>query len=120
MILTAVTPLAVEKIQQRMFADGRPYLRFRISIEGGGCSGLQYAYALCQSQTPDSPDGLAADDLILWQGEVIVVSDELSAQYLKEATLDYVQDLKSAKFIIQNPNTEMTCGCGSSFTLKEG
>ena len=111
--LTAVTPLAILKIQQRILADGRPNLKLRVSIEGGGCSGLQYAYDLCQDA--DIED----DEIILWQGEVTVVSDELSAQYLKDATLDYVQDLKSAKFVIHNPNTEMTCGCGSSFTLKD-
>jgi iron-sulfur cluster insertion protein len=113
----SITPFAIEKIQARIRLDGRLDLKFRISIEGGGCSGLQYAYDLCQS--PGVEDQDHDEWIVLWQDGITVVSDELSAQYLKDATLDYVQDLKAAKFVIHNPNTEMTCGCGSSFTLKD-
>jgi iron-sulfur cluster insertion protein len=106
-----ITPSALAKIKQRLSADGRPALQFQIGIEGGGCSGLQYTFSLVP---------LLAESMILWQeDDVTVVSDPLSKRYLQGATLDYRQDLRSAKFVVHNPNAEMSCGCGASFTLKE-
>ncbi len=112
------TEAAIATIRARMAADPRPDLKLRIYIEGGGCSGLRYEYVLDSDQQEE--------DLVLWMDSnvsanpaVCVISDELSAPYLQGATLDYVQDLRGAKFVVQNPQAEATCGCGSSFTLKE-
>jgi Fe-S cluster assembly iron-binding protein IscA len=33
------------------------------------------------------------------------------------ATVDYLEDLQGARFIIHNPNAKTTCGCGSSFSV---
>ena len=116
--LIRLTPAAIATIQSRITTDPRPDLQLRIYIEGGGCSGLRYEYVL----DPDQHE----DDVLLWcdadvstDATVCVISDELSAPYLVGATLDYVQDLRGAKFVVQNPQAEATCGCGSSFTLKE-
>ena len=116
--LITLTQAAVKTIQSRITTDPRPDLKLRVYIEGGGCSGLRYEYVL----DPDQHE----DDVLLWTDAdatmcpiVCVISDELSAPYLVGATLDYVQDLRGAKFVVQNPQAEATCGCGSSFTLKE-
>jgi iron-sulfur cluster insertion protein len=112
--LITLTQAAVATIQSRIASDPRPDLKLRVYIEGGGCSGLRYEYVL----DPDQHE----DDSLLWSNAdatVCVISDELSAPYLVGATLDYVQDLRGAKFVVQNPQAEATCGCGSSFTLKE-
>ncbi len=106
-----ISPLALATIQKQMARDSRSDLKFRIYIEGGGCSGLRYEYAL--------EDQMNEGDRIIWQGDIAVISDEISIPYLLGATLDYVQDLKGAKFLMHNPNAEMTCGCGASFALKE-
>jgi len=37
--------------------------------------------------------------------------------YLYGSTLDFVEDLSGAKFVIKNPNAKTTCGCGESFTV---
>ncbi len=109
--LITLTERAIHTIQARMAKDTRTDLKLRIYIEGGGCSGLRYEYLL----DPSHGD----EDILLWSEKVSVISDELSAPYLLGATLDYVNDLKGAKFVVQNPHAEATCGCGSSFTLKE-
>ncbi len=116
--LITLTQAAIKTIQARIAADPRSDLKLRIYIEGGGCSGLRYEYVLDPVQHEE--------DVLLWTDAstiadvtVCVISDELSAPYLQGATLDYVQDLRGAKFVVQNPQAEATCGCGSSFTLKE-
>jgi len=33
------------------------------------------------------------------------------------AVIDYKEDIMGSQFVIQNPNAESTCGCGSSFSV---
>ena len=49
-----------------------------------------------------------------------VVIDNESFTFVKGATVDYVQEMiKSAFAILNNPNSESACGCGSSFAVKK-
>ena len=50
------------------------------------------------------------------QGVQLVV-DPMSYQYLMGSTVDYLEDLQGARFIVSNPNAKTTCGCGSSFSI---
>merc|ERR1712100_321584 len=76
-------------------------LFFRIYIIGGGCSGFQYGFNI---------DKKYNDDYILEEENIIV--DSMSAQYLHNASLHFEKSLYGEKFIIKNPNTKTTCGCG--------
>jgi len=49
-------------------------------------------------------------------GDILVVVDPASAQYLSGASLDYKDGLQDAGFTINNPNAQRTCGCGQSFS----
>jgi iron-sulfur cluster assembly protein len=84
----------------------------RIAIQGGGCSGFQYALGFDRGPQ----DG---DNEIEMNG-VRVVIDPFSAPYLTGAEIDYVDALMGAGFAINNPNVQAACGCGSSFQAKEG
>lgn len=88
-------------------SDGNKKL-FRVYVEGGGCSGYQYGFAM---------DEKKEDDLQLSFGEVTVLVDPQSRLYLHGSTLDYVDDLKGSGFTVQNPNSKGSCGCGVSFTV---
>ena len=37
-------------------------------------------------------------------------------QYLSGAVIDYKDDISGSRFVINNPNAQTTCGCGSSFS----
>lgn len=82
--------------------------RLRVSVEGGGCSGFRYGFALVDDE--------AADDFVLERGDVRVLVDRLSLRYLAGASVDCVEQLAGTQFVIRNPNAKTTCGCGSSFT----
>ncbi len=80
----------------------------RVAVEGGGCSGFQYDIKL------DDP---AADDLILEKNGQRVLVDQVSLPYLSNAVIDFSAELIGARFVIQNPNAQSSCGCGTSFSL---
>ncbi|EFO29755.1 iron-sulfur cluster insertion protein ErpA [Roseibium sp. TrichSKD4] len=81
----------------------------RVSVEGGGCSGLQYKYDLVQQREDD--------DLAIGKGGVTVLIDSISLQYMDGSEIDFVDDLIGQSFQINNPNAVAGCGCGTSFTI---
>lgn len=81
----------------------------RVFVQGGGCSGMSYGFALETEQNED--------DFIFEQQGVKYLVDAMSMQYLQGATIDYKEDLEGANFVIQNPNAQTSCGCGSSFSV---
>ena len=81
----------------------------RISVNGGGCSGFQYGF--------DIDGERASDDLVLEKGGATVLIDEVSLEYLKGSTVDFVDDLIGQSFKIENPQATASCGCGTSFSL---
>lgn len=100
---------AVTKVKELIEEEGNPDLKLRIFVQGGGCSGFQYGFTF---------DEIAQeDDFDLEFDGVHLLIDSMSSQYLQGAIVDYVDDLSGAQFTIKNPNAQITCGCGSSFSV---
>lgn len=78
----------------------------RVQISKGGCSGLHYEMALDEKKSGDA--------VVERDGVQFLVDDE-SADFLRNATLDFRDGLTGVGFHIVNPNASRTCGCGSSF-----
>jgi iron-sulfur cluster assembly accessory protein len=111
--MVTVTESAATKIRALMAEEPEGDVSvLRIAIQGGGCSGFQYALGFDRGPQ----DG---DNEIEMNG-VRVVIDPFSAPYLAGAEIDYVDALMGAGFAINNPNVQAACGCGSSFQAKEG
>jgi len=111
--MVSVTESAATKIRALMAEEPEGEVSvLRIAIQGGGCSGFQYALGFDRGPQ----DG---DNEIEMNG-VRVVIDPFSAPYLAGAEIDYVDALMGAGFAINNPNVQAACGCGSSFQAKEG
>jgi iron-sulfur cluster assembly accessory protein len=111
--MITVTENAAAKIKALMAEepDGDVSV-LRVAIQGGGCSGFQYALGFDRGPQ----DG----DSELEMHGVRVVVDPFSAPYLAGSEIDYVDALMGAGFAINNPNVQAACGCGSSFQAKEG
>lgn len=103
------TETAQNKILDVLADEGDPTLRLRMFVQGGGCSGFQYAFSLDNEQTED--------DIEIPAGPTTVLVDNMSIQYLAGATVDYIEDLMNSQFKILNPQASTTCGCGSSFSV---
>lgn len=111
-----ITPAALKRVRKLIIEKNNENLKLRLYIVGGGCSGFQYGFSFDEIINED--DAILrkeADD----QKRVTLLVDHLSLQYLENATVDYVEGLQGSRFVVINPNAETTCGCGSSFSLKE-
>ena len=106
--LLSLTDAAIAKVKYfagtMPDAQGKP---LRIFVQGGGCSGFQYGFTF---------DEKKEDDAVISAGGIEVVVDPQSATYLKDAKVDFVEDMRGAGFSVTNPNaTGGSCGCGKSF-----
>ncbi|MGH3035148.1 MAG: iron-sulfur cluster insertion protein ErpA [Gaiellaceae bacterium] len=110
--MVTVTEKAAGKIRELMAEEPQGEISvLRIAVQGGGCSGFQYALGFDRGPQ----DG---DNEIECNG-VRVVIDPFSAPYLAGSEIDFVDALMGAGFAINNPNVTAACGCGSSFQAKE-
>ena len=106
--MITVTESAQTKLAALFEAEGNPNLKLRTFVQGGGCSGMQYGFTF--------DEAMNEDDFEIAAGEIKLLIDSMSMQYLNEATIDYVEDAMGSSFTIKNPNAQTTCGCGSSFS----
>lgn len=106
-----LTPSAAEAVNELLAKRNLDGYALRVFVSGGGCSGFQYGMAL--------EGNVRENDLSFEYQGVKVVVDEISIDYLRGATIDYVDDLMGSGFKIENPNAVSSCGCGSSFRTKD-
>jgi iron-sulfur cluster assembly accessory protein len=78
---------------------------FRITIEGGGCSGFKYKFSV--------DDNINDDDQKF--GDVII--DETSLSLIDGSKVDFIDTLIEKSFKILNPKATSSCGCGTSFSI---
>lgn len=114
----SLTESAKKQVSRLLEQEGNQNAGLRVYIIGGGCSGFQYGFKLDHTEN--------SDDIVIEQttgSETLptfkVIIDALSFQYLSGSEIDYVLNLQGARYLVTNPNAETTCGCGSSFSLKE-
>lgn len=81
----------------------------RVSVKGGGCSGLLYHLEFDTAEQ-------AGDHVIEDRGVKIFVPMK-SLLYLVGTQLDYTGGLKGQGFHFANPNAARTCACGESFSV---
>ena len=104
--MITLTDSAVQRIE-KVLQDEGPNYKLRMYIEGGGCSGFNYGFAV--------DDAKNDDDFEINAGSISVLVDSISMQYLQGATVDFKKSVLSESFVIKNPQAKSTCGCGSSF-----
>jgi iron-sulfur cluster assembly accessory protein len=107
-----LTERAAEEILNLLERQGKADAALRVFVSGGGCSGLNYGMAI--------DDTIEEGDIVYNCFGVKVVVDSLSINYVKGASVDYVEDVMGGGFKIDNPNATRSCGCGSSFSTEDG
>ncbi len=103
-----VSESAAKRIAAIMAGEGGDTV-LRVSVNGGGCSGFQYAFTL--------DDTRQDDDLVLEKAGATVLIDSVSQMYMGGAEIDFADDLIGQAFKINNPNATANCGCGTSFSV---
>ena len=108
--MISVTEKAKERIAALRQEEGRTdNHNIRVSVKGGGCSGLMYDLGFDEEIRP-------ADQIFEDKGIKIVV-DRKSFLYLVGMELEYSGGLNGKGFVFNNPNASRTCGCGESFSV---
>lgn len=104
-----LTDRAADKVRQLRSDEGNQNLKLRVYITGGGCAGFSYGFTFDESVNDD--------DTVVENGDVTLLVDPMSIQYLSGSQVDYEQVLMGSRFVVSNPNAATTCGCGSSFSV---
>ncbi len=108
-VILILTDNAANKVKSLKQEEGNDKLKLRVFVTGGGCSGFQYGFTFDEE--------VNEDDTLVEKDGVNLLVDPLSYQYLVGSTVDYVEGLEGAKFVVNNPLATTTCGCGSSFAI---
>lgn len=107
--MITVSSEASNEIKRLMNSESLSDQFIRVSVKGGGCSGLMYDLQF---------DGTKTDsDTICEDNGVKVLIDKKSLLYLVGTELSYTSGLNGKGFHFVNPNASRTCGCGESFSV---
>eukprot|EP00461_Guttulinopsis_vulgaris_P001323 UN01323 len=131
-------------LQQHPDTETTQRMGIRITVDTGGCSGFQYiftkeelnnkkiidyilestpAYDPQNPPTAENPGKQSIfindEDIYFIQAQQFVVVDDVSYPFLKDSEFEYkVELIRSGFGVINNPNVELACGCGTSFSKK--
>jgi len=78
----------------------------RVSVAAGGCAGFRYKLSV--------EDTVLENDVEQKFGELKIHIDSMSAPYLQGTSIDWVENLMSSGFKLDNPNSKTSCACGDS------
>ena len=105
--VVGLTPGAAAEVKALLGKPENSGKMFRVYVEQGGCSGMQYSMVFDEKR----PDDFASEML-----GISIIVDPFSAQYIRGAVVDFNDSLTGGGFKISNPNARQSCGCGKSFT----
>ena len=97
------TDQALNQIDLITKGDKKKY--FRITVQGGGCSGFKYNFGF--------DTNLHEDDIIF--GKTII--DKSSLDIISGSVVDFKKEMIGESFVIENPKATSSCGCGLSFSV---
>ena len=104
-----MTPTAAHAVQDILAERNLDGYALRVYVAGGGCCGVQFGMAL--------DNNVHQNDMTFETQGVRVLVDDQSINYLRGATIDYVNDpMRGAGFLVDSPNAQKeggSCSCGS-------
>ena len=107
-----MTKKCAERLKNLNEEDGSSSRCLRLSVESGGCSGFQYIFDFDDEAPREG-------DIVFSRDDATIVIDNVSIEFVKGSTIDFEESMiRSAFTVINNPNSEAGCGCGSSFAVK--
>jgi iron-sulfur cluster insertion protein len=98
------TSEALKQIERIVLENG-PKKYFRISVQGGGCSGFKYNFTFDEK--------IAQDDVVFNK----TLIDKGSLDIINGSVIDFKKEMIGDSFVINNPKASSSCGCGLSFSV---
>ena len=96
---------SAKKEIDRAVSEKGAKIYFRISVQGGGCSGFKYNFSF--------DDKITSNDSIFNK----TIIDKNSLKIIDGSIVDFKKELIGNSFIINNPKASSSCGCGLSFSV---
>ena len=93
------------KNQIEKIVNGNEKKYFRITVQGGGCSGFKYNFGF---------DEKTNNDDIVFNNAII---DKASLDIISGSVVDFKKEMIGESFVITNPKATSSCGCGLSFSI---
>ena len=93
------------KDQIDKITEGLEKKYFRITVQGGGCSGFKYNFGFDKQTNKDD---------ILFNKTII---DKVSLDIISGSLVDFKKEMIGESFVITNPKATSSCGCGLSFSV---
>ena len=90
---------------ERIVLENSPKKYFRISVQGGGCSGFKYNFTFDEK--------IAQDDVVFNK----TLIDKGSLDIINGSVIDFKKEMIGDSFVINNPKASSSCGCGLSFSV---
>ncbi len=103
-----LTDNAADRVR-RFLAQRGTGIGLRLGVKRTGCSGFAY--------TVNYADEIGDDDVVFETGDVKVIVDKESLQYIDGTEVDYVREGLNEAFKFRNPRATGECGCGESFSI---
>ena len=97
------TSQALNQINKIAIGNDKKF--FRITVQGGGCSGFKYNFGF---------DSKKNDDDIIFDKAII---DKSSLEIISGSEVDFKKEMIGESFVINNPKATASCGCGLSFSV---
>ena len=101
-----------ENAKKRISAVCKDGEFIRISLIGGGCHGFSYKFGIDSNLEDD-------DFKIEENGKIEVAMKNAFVEKLHNSIVDFITNITSSYFVLKSENFGTTCGCGTSFSLKE-
>jgi len=83
---------------------------FRFGVSGGGCSGFNYLFDVCEEME---------DGDIKFCDDPLSIVDSESIKFLYGSTIDLVTNGMNKQLSVENPGARASCGCGTSFAFDD-
>ena len=97
------TKEAQNQINKITLDDEKKY--FRITVQGGGCSGFKYNFSFDKNKNSDD---------VIFNNAII---DKPSLEIISGSIVDFKKEMIGESFVITNPKATASCGCGLSFSI---
>ncbi len=104
-----ISDRAAAEIQKGLTAEN-PDAFLRLEVLGGGCSGFQYRFRF-------ETDSRTDDHVFTHANGIGVHIDPESLELLTGSVIDYKEDMMGSAYVVTNPNADVSCGCGNSFSI---
>ena len=104
-----MTDAAIHRLALLKKKRQTPEAVLRLSVQGGGCSGLSYQM--------DFADAAQPKDKVFAFGDHTVAVERKSYMFINGSEIDFEQTMVKTGFVFNNPLASRSCSCGESFTL---